>query len=325
MKIKLYFPTSDECSFHHEGNLYKKIKEELLFNSTRCEETHSAELADAFIIQEESSFKEWRYIKKIKENNLIGPNPHKTYTINNADAAAGLFKGIYTSLAKNRFNANIHGAIPFDVQNVKVLESITKIRQEPRFSASWRGNISSNVLRSKIFKLHGKNTDFHLEASERWFDYKEDEKERYVDLIRNACFSLCPAGWAPSTIRLYESMALGIAPVIIADKFVLPTGPDWDSIALIIKESEINKIPEIVNRNLERAKQMGLNAQAAWFQYFGKQTLAKYSANLLLDIILKRMDIDTRDSEYCRWNSWSLWISNDWTIAQRLMNRVRRL
>jgi len=325
MKLKIYFPTRDECSFHHEGNLYKKIKRELLFNSTQCEETLLPEVADAFIIQEESSFKEWRYIKKIKENNLIGPNLHKTYTINNADAAAGLFKGIYTSLAKNRFNPNIHGAIPFDVQNVKVLEFITKDRQEPRFSASWRGNITSNALRSKIFALHKKNTDFYLEESDRWFDYKENEKDRYVDIMRSSLFSLCPAGWAPATIRLYESMALGISPIIIADKFVLPIGPDWSSIALVIKESDINKIPEIVTKNLDRAVQMGSNAQAAWRKYFSNKTLPQYCANLLLDIITKRIGADTIGSEYRRWNSWSLWISNDWTIAQRLMNRVRRL
>jgi len=43
-------------------------------------------------------------------------------------------------------------------------------------------------------------------------------KQNYARLIANSKFVLCPQGVGPSSLRLFETLLMGRAPVIISDE-----------------------------------------------------------------------------------------------------------
>ena len=59
---------------------------------------------------------------------------------------------------------------------------------------------------------------------------------------------LCPRGQGTSSIRLFEAMRMGIAPVIISDKWIGPKGPEWESFAVFVKEKDISRSARIRSR-----------------------------------------------------------------------------
>jgi hypothetical protein len=73
-----------------------------------------------------------------------------------------------------------------------------------------------------------------------------DLKRAYVRACRESKFVLCPRGRGPSSIRIFEAMELGVAPVVIADDWVEPAGPRWADISLRVAERDIARLPEIL-------------------------------------------------------------------------------
>lgn len=67
------------------------------------------------------------------------------------------------------------------------------------------------------------------------------DAERYNRLLSTSVFSLCPDGAGPNTLRLWESLAVGSIPVVIADGWVSPklNGADLEQACIFVKEAEI--------------------------------------------------------------------------------------
>ena len=51
---------------------------------------------------------------------------------------------------------------------------------------------------------------------------KKINKQKYVELLGNTKYSLCPRGTGPSTIRIWEAMAMGSRPIILSDYLKMP-------------------------------------------------------------------------------------------------------
>ncbi|CAG8535925.1 11364_t:CDS:2 [Dentiscutata heterogama] len=83
--------------------------------------------------------------------------------------------------------------------------------------------------------------------------YKIDEEvnhthEDYAKLLTRAKFGLAPQGWTLDTTRLWEYLAFGVVPVIIADGIVLPfeNDVDWKSMAVFIRREDVHLTDEIL-------------------------------------------------------------------------------
>jgi hypothetical protein len=163
-----------------------------------------------------------------------------------------------------------------------------------------------------------------IQKTDSWLNHKEDEKAEYVKLIRNSRFSICPAGWAPVSFRIYESMALGRCPVILADSFVPPDGPDWNSFALFFPEKKISELYKFMALKEDVYLRLGLNAQKSWETYFSAKQIDDYYASALLKL-LRAGRKNTKEEEFKRWKSIHLHWTNEWTIPQRIINKARRL
>jgi hypothetical protein len=96
-------------------------------------------------------------------------------------------------------------------------------------------------------------------------------RDRYTRSIEDSAFVLCPRGGGTASFRLFEAMMLGRAPVIISDQWVPPTGPDWPSFSLRVKESDVDRVPAILREHAGRAEEMGRCARAAWVEWFAPE------------------------------------------------------
>ena len=90
----------------------------------------------------------------------------------------------------------------------------------------------------------------------------------YNKLLLESRFSLCPSGSGPNSIRLWESLACGSIPIILADTLELPIHELWDKAILRIKESDISKIPDILS-TIDESKEKEMRSNCIeLYKYF---------------------------------------------------------
>ena len=319
--MKIFFIDRDSCKLaDSESFVLNSIKKDLLSFST-FEQTILPEQADVFLIQEHNSLKDFRYINEILNDPFLGKYFNKTFTINIDDCATGILRGLYTSLRKSRFNPDIYGAVPFLMYPNELVFSQKPTAIIPNYLAGWRGNTTSNKIRALIIESLSDKPDIHFGKTMSWLNHDEKEKQVYIDLIENSKFSLCPAGLAPVTFRIFESMALGRCPIIISDEFVLPLGPKWENFALFFPENDINGLYPFLLKNEPRYKELGERAHEAWQSFFGPRVIQKYYAELLFKLITFRSQ-PSKKEELKRWSSFKLHWSNGWTMPQRILNKI---
>lgn len=82
-------------------------------------------------------------------------------------------------------------------------------------------------------------------------DYNRTEVFR--DILYNSVFALSPRGFGPASFRMYEAIQMQCVPIYISDEFWLPFTEyiEWDKMCLLIKQDEIETIPEKVDALLE--------------------------------------------------------------------------
>ncbi len=291
--------------------------------------TKNLHSADFLIIEEAFSYKTWRYIERLMSDRIIGPNLHKVVTLNRDDGATGLLRGLYTSLTKRNFNPKRHRAVPYiQYPNEKVVTSANHFGEndetEPPFLATWRGNIKSRLkLRGQLLRLYGSSPLFNLEATPSWMNHNDAEQLRYIDVIKSGKFSLCPAGWAPVSFRIYESMALGVAPVIIADDFIPPVGPDWSCCSLRLSERNLSRLQQLCQSHTLTYSEIGKRAREAWERHFSPSVVLDYYVDTLLDLMLTSPP-ESLQAETAKLRSFSLFWANGWTLPQRALKRIKR-
>jgi hypothetical protein len=146
---------------------------------------------------------------------------------------------------------------------------------------SFAGDIrTAPMLRGRVLGLE--HPEAYLEdTSGRVFKafYGDDEEAKrvfqsdYGTMLRNSLFVLCPRGDGPSTVRLYETMKSGRAPIIVSDDWVPPAGPDWDAFSIRVREADVERLPEILEARRGDAGALGLRAREAWEQWFAPEVL----------------------------------------------------
>jgi hypothetical protein len=93
---------------------------------------------------------------------------------------------------------------------------------------------------------------------------------RFSESILDSQFSLCPAGIGPCSYRLFESMELGVAPVIISDNWVPFDGPSWERFSIRIPERHIPDLRRILEERATESEAMGGAARDAWEQWISQ-------------------------------------------------------
>jgi len=134
---------------------------------------------------------------------------------------------------------------------------------------------STSLVRKRLFNLGFERKDILIRNTSTYYHWDDTQADRslrqreYADVLLRSHFVLCPRGAGSSSIRLFESMLAGSAPVLIADDYLLPPNVDWDSFLLKIPESRINRIEEFLEPHLASAELLGKRAQEAYLGEYG--------------------------------------------------------
>lgn len=93
--------------------------------------------------------------------------------------------------------------------------------------------------------------------------------KRYNEVLLNSRYSLCPSGSGPNSIRLWESLACGAVPVLLADTLDLPAHECWDQAILRVREADVGRVSEILSQigaTEERTRRANCLALYAYFR-----------------------------------------------------------
>lgn len=235
--------------------------------------------------------------KKVISNEMISRYPQKSFSISIDDKPLYLHHGIYVNgscgvMTKNRVKTASYTLSPEKFQNPfvdKHFENRTVVK-EKQYLFSFKGR-DSHPVRNKLFQMKFKRQDITIIDSSEFnlWSEKEFDKEKifedYCNLILDSKFTLCPAGSGVNSIRLFESMQLGVAPVIISDRWRYPSGPDWQDFSIIIPESQIHNLEEIVCGYEAVYAEMGQKARQAYDNYFAEPVCFNYMVDNSLEIL----------------------------------------
>lgn len=320
--MKFYFVTPADTELAAPGSTFTASVRESLLERPETYEARSSDEADVLILNEPFSFKEWRYVDRLKKCRFFSRFAHRIVAVNCDDAASGLLRGLYAALPKHRFIPSRHAAVPYaSTPNEWVYQSPPA--PDVTMLASWRGNTASNPIRSKLVARYAGHPRMRIEATSSWMNHPETEKLDYVRLIQQSSFSLCPAGWAPVSFRIYESMALGRCPVILADGFVPPEGLDWARFAIFWPQSDLRGLEKELLRREPEAAELGKTARSEWARCFAPDRLPAFYANAIASLA-RPNTARSSNEEIARWNGFRIRWVNGWTLPQRLWRRSLR-
>jgi hypothetical protein len=283
--------------------------------------------ADIILVLEPSVIRNYQtYAKSLISHPVIKEYPERCYTYNGVDRPWAILPGMYTSLLRMRADVWFHCGGPHmyfpnkHVQESSSTEGVSSVAKKRL--ACFRGSQTS-PLRSKLFKAaqagHFSNAICIGKSHGAFFANGDEGQKLYCEEIRDHAFSLSPAGYGPSTFRLYESMALGRAPVVIADSWMPPHRIAWDQCALIVPESDLMNIEKILENEFDRHVALGSAAKRVYDEHFSPQSVMKFILQSIVSI--HENNPYPKDREWR--NSWIRRAAKD-APAPPLANRIVR-
>ena len=274
----------------HEINLLRLYE----LSDKRYELVAHPELAGVILI---GNVREENWGEKILANELINRWPDRCFSLSDQDHPLILNRGIYASgrkslLGAGRVRSGSYSAYPLQFQNPYGLAHVPSdqdyARKQLLFSFIGR---NSDKMRERIFRMHFKRADILVEDSSQfdlWDDREACDKsvrqKYFIDTLLRSKFSLCLRGAGASSLRLFESLRLGVAPVIASDKWIFPEGPRWNDLSVIIKERHLREIESIVSEHEADFERMGRLARQAHEECFSDSVYFNYVVDNCLKI-----------------------------------------
>lgn len=244
-----------------------------------------------------------KFSEMIRSHSYYRRFPEKCIVFDSEDIFFPAVPGIYASLSPEQYRGGSTrtGFYLYLIENAFITPR--PCTGSEKYLASFVGSRTAHPVRQRIFEL-GRNDIYvkdttgtgyalrHGEPSERarlWRDY--------ADSMADARFSLCPRGSGAGSIRLFESMKMGRACVIIADAWQPNEHIDWSEFSIRVAEQDVSRIPEILERESYRAVQMGRHARQVWEEHFSERVRFHRVVELCLEI---RNEMKT--TRFSRWS-----------------------
>jgi hypothetical protein len=200
--------------------------------------------------------------------------PEKTLVYFDSDGFVPLLPGVYTNAEKPRL-LNLHRA-QNQMFNDVLNPHVQPMMREKKYLFSFAGG-STSLLRKKLYKVNFNRSDVLVENTSNYYHWdpsqpgRAERQRQYAETIASSRFGLCPRGASASSLRLYEVMQMGVAPVILSDKLMLPEGPDWDSFAIRVPERKLKDLAAILEMYVDESAERGRLAREAYEQWFAPQ------------------------------------------------------
>ncbi len=225
--------------------------------------------------------------ERLLKNPVISRFPNRCFAIADGDDPMVFLHGLYTSGSRSRwFPARVrsgsYGLYHPDFQNpVIAARPGLGLTETKLFLFTFSGRNCSS-LRNEILKLTFSRPDIAVADTSTFNLFVHDNtgklsrQQEFADRLAQSKFALCPRGNGTASIRLFEAMQLGVAPVIISDDWIPPAGPAWGEFSIRVKESEIAQLEAIVAAHESNHYEMGRRAHAAYEQFFSEPRYFDY-------------------------------------------------
>ena len=199
----------------------------------------------------------------------------KCFLFDSADRVIPFLPGIYASIEKSRYDRRRtrSGFYLSILENPYVEYDPAAVERDLLYS--FIGSVDTAPVRADLAKLEHPRRHFidtTGESARIWYSGTDEERRpfwrRYAESARRSQFVLCPRGVGPSSIRLFEMMKMGRAPVILSDEWVPPEGPSWETFSIRLAERDGPHLHSILEEREPEAVAMGIQARRAWEQWF---------------------------------------------------------
>lgn len=324
MRLAVYFAKRRDTAIAAENAFFVEALERTAEMTGIVRVVKRPEVADVVLVDEKYQYRTWRYADELAQCGFIRLHANRICVMNHDDNARVFLPGLYVSLEQSR-PAFIHALpIPYkwDLWKVPVPETF---EFAPERLFTFRGTYHTHPVRKRMGRVLSRTRQGVCEELRKAFhSHDEHDQHRYIEEIRKACFSLCPRGLSPSSYRLYESMQLGRCPVVIADEWVRPPGPDWDTLAIFVAESEIKQLPEILTREAQNAENLGRLACQSWQEFFSWPNRWSYFLRQVIRLHESRPDVQGFADLHDIWSGRAFRRQYQWTLSGRLKQLALR-
>ena len=267
MKVFLHEPIENECGALL-GSLYRKARE------PRHELVDSPDKADLILVTGSYSFE--GLSKKLTQDPLVRQNVDRCVCYNDDDAYLPLLPGVYCS-PRAGYSTKIgrvatYSYIVRHIQkgNPHVRPAAPDVEKDLLFS--FQGRLGAKSRKRLIREFSGRSGVLveDTTANSNWATNEKvrDYQKTYVETIHRSHFVLCPRGGGTGSFRFFETMQMGVAPVMISDGYVMPEGPDWSSFVITVGENDVERMVEILEPLKDQSRERGRLARLAWEQWF---------------------------------------------------------
>ena len=171
---------------------------------------------------------DWR-LRAITESSVARRFPEKVAVHNERDDPWCRYPGIYASMPARSFRRAWQVAGSYRRFNDPAhLVEPSRVRSDPDLLYSFVGS-PTHACRKALLDLTGARS--HVEVVEGFLFWDPSSRDfelrrrRFAEILLRSTFVLCPRGNGTASIRLFETLAAGRVPVILADSWVPPAAP----------------------------------------------------------------------------------------------------
>lgn len=109
-------------------------------------------------------------------------------------------------------------------------------------------------------------------------------KHEFLAELDRSIYALCPRGHGLTSFRLYEVMARGCLPVIIADGWVPPKGIAWHSFCTYVCEKDTQQFVKRLSNTVEEISEMQTNLASEYNTHLAPKVRMNYFLDQIADI-----------------------------------------
>jgi hypothetical protein len=247
---------------------------------------HAAE-ADAILFVENSHYHDDAFFSRLKNHPLVRRYRERCFMYNEHDRPWCILPGVYCSMPRHRFDHRRQRATRY----IRLLNPVdSRPSDQPDILFSFIGN-SQMPVRRQILQLRSSRAILEESSSFNPFfsTGTTDRHVRYAEILRRSKFIVCPRGCGTSSIRLFETLRAGRVPIIVADQWIAPEGPDWCSCSLRVSERDVAQIEALATQAEPRWSEMAANAHRIWNEWFADEVLFDRVGDALENIVKHRL------------------------------------
>lgn len=211
---------------------------------------------------------------------LVRRYRRKCYLYDPNDRIVPLLPGIYPSVERSWHSRGRTRSGSYLLAEENPFVDEDHAGAERRYLYSFLGTYFSAEVRSRLGQLdhpRGLCRDTYEEGRRIFQTGATEEirafRRRYLETTWASRFVLCPRGYGVSSMRLFETMRAGRAPVILADEWVPPDGPDWERFSVRVGEADWAALPALLEAREPEADGMGQIARQQWEEWFSPPVL----------------------------------------------------